>query len=79
MSSKNLRVVQSCTSLCGDVRNWIGFDTFRKVVYKCQQVLVLRNVTKYGPAISMDVTSKGDVGASVLANGATNFLFSFCL
>ena len=77
MSSKDLRGVHSCTGLCGDVRDRVGFDPFGKVVYKGQQVLVLRGVTKYGPVMSMDVTSKGDQGSSVFPNGATNsFLLS---
>jgi len=79
MSSKDLRGVHSCTGLCGDVRDRVGFDPYGKVIYKGQQVLVLRGVTKYGPVISMDVTSKGDEGSSVFSNGATNSLSSFRL
>jgi hypothetical protein len=79
MSSKDLRGVHSCTGFCGDVTNWVDFNPFGKVVYKGQQVLVLRGVTKYGPVISVDVTSKGDKGSSVLPNNATNSLSSFCL
>ena len=72
---KDLRGVHSCTGLCGDVRDRLGFDPFGKVIYKGQQVF-LRGVTKYGPVISMDVTSEGDEGSSVFPNGATNSLSS---
>ena len=40
MSSKDLRGVHSCTGLCGDVRDRVGFDPFEKVVYKGQQIFV---------------------------------------
>jgi len=78
MSSKDIRGVHSCTGLCGDIRDRVDFDPFGKVVYKGQQVnRFLRGVTKYGPPMSMDVTSKGNEGSSVFPNGTTNsFLLS---
>jgi hypothetical protein len=77
MSSKDLRGVHSCTGLCCDVRDRVGFDPFRKWSIKVNRYLFLRGVTKYGPVMSMDVTSKGNEGSSVFPNGATNsFLLS---
>ena len=40
MSSKNVRGVHSCTGLCVNIKDRVGFHPFEKLIYKGQQVLV---------------------------------------
>ena len=77
MARDNLGGVHPSVCHSCHIRDGKIFDKFGKMNYEPEEVFFPREVVKYGPVLSMDVTSKGFLDSSTSPSGAISSLSSF--